>query len=206
METRKSVLEAFNVSRETTAKLDTIVACLSEWSKRYNLVGPRELDLLWPRHMADSLQLVDQLKGVQSIVDLGSGAGFPGLIIAAALEGVERVTMVESVGKKCRFLNAAAEAAKLSARVLNQRIESVDQSSVDAGAVTTRALAPLPKLLELSAPWLENGAIGVFPKGRKWEEELTAARERWIFDVEVEVSRTSAAARILTISEFRGRL
>jgi len=206
IETREDVLRAFSVSRETIERLDTIERVLREWSGRYNLVGPRELTILWPRHIADSLQLLPFLAGATTIVDLGSGAGFPGLVIAAAHGELKRITLIESVGKKARFLSAAAREANLPVEVLNQRIEAVETRKVPAQAVTARALSPLPSLLELSAPWLESGAFGVFPKGQRWEEELTAAREKWTFRSEVEVSRTSPEARILTISEVRGRL
>ncbi|MEO0465401.1 MAG: 16S rRNA (guanine(527)-N(7))-methyltransferase RsmG [Pseudomonadota bacterium] len=204
LEDRDTVVRAFDVSRETLQRLDVIEALLREWVEIHNLVGPRELGVLWPRHMADSLQLCGFLGPAKRIVDLGSGAGFPGLIIAAALPGVEDVTLIESVGKKCQFLQAAVEAADLPATVLQSRIETVDQGAHPADAVTARALAPLPKLLNLASPWLENGAIGVFPKGQKWQEELTAAREQWTFAAEVEASRTSPAARILKLSEVRG--
>lgn len=205
MSDRAAILTAYDVSRETSEKLDIVAGMLSEWSKTRNLVGPRELDVLWSRHIADSLQLCELLSNSKRIVDLGSGAGFPGLIIAAALKGVERVALVESVGKKCQFLVAASEAAGLPVIVLNQRIEDVDVASVPADVVTARALAPLPKLLKFAAPWFKDGAFGVFPKGQKWEEELTAASEQWTFDHKSEVSRTSAAARILIISNLRGR-
>ena len=199
---RRAVIEMFNVSRETSERIDVIVRCLAEWSQTRNLIGPREMDVLWTRHIADSLQLCGLLSGRRRILDLGSGAGFPGLILAAALEGAESVTLVESVGKKAAFLRAASQEAGLPVTVVNQRIELVPYFDTDV--VTARALAPLPKLLDLARPWLEKGAVGVFPKGQKWEEELTAAREKWTFSVETEVSRTSPAARILTVSEVRG--
>lgn len=205
MDDRDAILKAYDVSRETSEKLDIIAGMLAEWSKTRNLVGPRELEILWSRHIADSLQLCELLSGARRVVDLGSGAGFPGLIIAAALDGVRRVTLVESVGKKCEFLEAVSEAAGLPAVVLNQRIEALDVAVVPGDVVTARALAPLPKLLNFAAPWFRNGAFGVFPKGQKWEEELTAASEQWTFDHKSEVSRTSKAARILIISNLRGR-
>lgn len=200
---REQVLSDYNVSRETSRKLDTIVETLLDWSQRLNLVGPKERPRLWSRHIADSLQLCEPLQGARHIVDLGSGAGFPGLVLAAALQDVERVTLVESVGKKCAFLRAAAEAAELPVAVLNERIESVAAFPVDA--VTARALAPLPKLLDLSSKWLESGAIGVFPKGQAANEELTAALQSWTFTHQARSSRTDSSGTILILSEVRHR-
>lgn len=201
--TRDSLAGAFDVSRETLARLDAIIAELDVWRLKVNLIGPREWPMIWHRHVADGLQLVPLLGSARRVVDLGSGAGFPGLVLAAALDGDGHVTMVESVGKKCAFLRAAIQAAGLPARVEQARIESVDAGDVDV--VTARALAPLPKLLELSAKWLETGAFGVFPKGENLDEELTAARQRWTFSAEVIPSRTSPTGRILTVSEVRKR-
>lgn len=200
---REAVIADYNVSRETLERLDAVIAELIDWSERINLIGPKERPRLWSRHVADSLQLAESLSGARQIVDLGSGAGFPGLVLAACLPDVERVTLVESVGKKCAFLRAAADAANLPARVLNSRIEAVEAFPVDA--VTARALAPLPKLLELSAKWLETGAIGVFPKGQAVNEELTAARQRWTFNHQTRSSRTDSSGTILIISEVRPR-
>lgn len=200
--TRDSLPGAFDVSRETLARLDAIIAELDAWRLKVNLIGPREWPTIWHRHVADGLQLMPLLGSARRVVDLGSGAGFPGLVIAAALEG-GHVTMVESVGKKCAFLHAAIQAAGLPARVEQARIESVDVDDIEV--VTARALAPLPKLLELSAKWLESGAFGVFPKGENLDEELTAARQRWTFSAEVIPSRTSPTGQILTVSEVRKR-
>lgn len=200
---RESLATGFDVSRETLDRVDRIVAELDNWRQRVNLIGPREWPVIWHRHVADSLQLLPCLGDARSVLDLGSGAGFPGLIIGAALPEGGHVTLVESVGKKCAFLRAAIQAADLPARVLQARIESVELERVDA--VTARALAPLPKLLELSAKWLESGAIGVFPKGESLQEELTAARQKWTFSTEVRPSRTSSTGQILVVSEVKKR-
>ena len=108
------------------------------------------------------------------------------------------MTMIESVGKKCAFLRAAVQSANLNARVIQARVESVNP--VEAQCVTARAFAPLPKLLDYASPWLEKGAYGVFPKGRRWQEELTSARESWRFACEAIPSKTGDGA-ILKISE-----
>ncbi|MCI4645142.1 MAG: 16S rRNA (guanine(527)-N(7))-methyltransferase RsmG [Hyphomonadaceae bacterium] len=200
---RSAVISAFDVSRETLARLDAILAVLDDWRGRVNLIGPREWPMIWHRHVADSLQLMAHIEGARRVVDLGSGAGFPGLILAAALPEGAHVTLIESVGKKCAFLRAAIEAAELPAKVCQARIESVQLEGIEA--VTARALAPLPKLLELSAKWLESGAIGVFPKGENLEEELTVAKQRWTLATEVTPSRTSPTGRVLVVSEAKRR-
>ncbi len=196
---RRDVLDSFDVSRETVDRIDRIVSVLDEWRLRMNLIGPKEWPLVWSRHVADSLQLVEHLPSTGEMVDFGSGAGFPGLILAGALAPDMRVELVESVGKKCAFLRAAAEAAGLSVTVRQARVETLAPRQVDA--VTARALAPLPRLLDLAAPWLEKGGIALFPKGRTWQEELTQAKQSWTFTCEAIVSRTHSEGAILKISE-----
>lgn len=197
---RDTVLAAFDVSRETAARLDAVIDTLDEWHGRMNLVGSREWPHIWSRHVADSLQLLPLVEGANSILDLGSGAGFPGLILAAALGPSTPVTLVESVGKKCAFLRAASAAADLNVRVLQDRIESLEPFDVDV--VTARALAALPELLNYSEPWTSRGALAIFQKGEIWQEELTQARQRWTFAHEVIPSRTSASGRILKLTEI----
>ena len=187
-----------NVSRETRERLELIVAELDAWRTKINLIGPSEFAQVWRRHVWDSWQLFDHIPS-GSIVDLGSGSGFPALVLAAGFASEEsHMTMIESVGKKCAFLRAAVESANLSARVIQGRVEAVN--SVEARCVTARAFAPLPKLLDYAAPWLEKGAYGVFPKGRRWQEELTSAQESWRFACEAIPSKTGDGA-ILKISE-----
>ncbi|MEL6752576.1 MAG: 16S rRNA (guanine(527)-N(7))-methyltransferase RsmG [Pseudomonadota bacterium] len=201
LDTREDVLAAFDVSRETTERLDAILETLDDWRTRVNLIGPREWPVIWSRHVADSLQLADLVGAPLDLVDLGSGAGFPGLVLAAALGDNTKVTLIESVGKKCAFLRAASETAGLNVQVTQSRIEAAPVSPAEI--VTARALSALPKLLEYAAPWTENGAICVFPKGESAEEELTLARRAWSFHVESVPSRTSPTGRILKLSEVR---
>lgn len=188
-----------NVSRETLGRIEIIIAQLDEWRGKMNLIGPSEFGQVWRRHVLDSWQLHDHIPSDARTVDLGSGSGFPALILAAGFAHQDaRMTMIESVGKKCAFLRAAAEAASLQANVIQGRVEAVNP--VQSQCVTARALAPLPKLLDYAAPWLENGAYGVFQKGRRWQEELTAALESWKFSYEAIPSVTGDGA-ILKISE-----
>ncbi|MEL7031863.1 MAG: 16S rRNA (guanine(527)-N(7))-methyltransferase RsmG [Pseudomonadota bacterium] len=187
-----------NVSRETLERLEIIVAELDQWRSKINLIGPSEFDQVWRRHVWDSWQLFDHVPE-GPIVDLGSGSGFPALVLAAGFASKEsHMTLIESVGKKCAFLRAAIDSAELNARVIQGRVEAVNP--VEAHCVTARAFAPLPKLLDYAEPWLEKGAYGVFPKGRRWQEELTSAQESWRFAYEAIPSKTGDGA-ILKISE-----
>lgn len=196
----KDILAKTNVSRETLTSIEKIVDELDGWRKKINLIGPSEFDQVWRRHVLDSAQLIPLMPRSGRIVDLGSGSGFPALIIAAATQHDEaEIVMIETVGKKCAFLRAAIQAADLPAKVRQGRVENVNDLSTEC--VTARAFAPLPKLLEYAEKWLSNGAYGIFPKGRRWEEELTQAKESWRFTYEVIPSVSGGDGVILKISE-----
>ena len=189
-----------NVSRETLEKLDLVIEALDEWRTRANLIGRNEWPSIWTRHVWDSLQICDRIDDNARVVDLGSGAGFPGLMTACA-KPEAHVTMIESVGKKCAFLRHAIDVAGLSATVIQERVESVGMFSVDI--VTARAFAPLPKLLEYASPWLESGARGIFHKGQNWHEELTKAQQMWNFAYEAIPSRVGGSGILLEVTEFK---
>jgi 16S rRNA (guanine527-N7)-methyltransferase len=198
---RAAFLAANDVSRETLDRLDRVIDTLDDWRTRSNLIGPREWPVIWTRHVADCFQILDLIPEDAKVVDLGSGAGFPSLIIAAA-RPMGHVTMIESVGKKCAFLRAAIEAAGLNATVRQERVESAEPMPADF--VTARAFAPLPKLLDYAAPWLKRGASGLFFKGERWKEELTDASQTWNFAHEAIPSRVGGSGTILIIRELRG--
>lgn len=194
---------AARVSRETLDRLDLLAELLTHWQKTINLVGPASLPELWTRHIDDSLQLLDHVPPTPlTWTDLGSGGGFPGLVVAAVL--AERdgalVHLVESDTRKAAFLREAARRAGLPVRVHPQRIEqAAPQLAAGCDVVSARALAPLPKLLDLSAPFLAAGALGLFPKGKDAQSELTAARKGWTLDAELRPSRSDPEARILLV-------
>lgn len=190
-----------DVSRETFERLDVIVACLDDWRARMNLIGPSERAHLWRRHIWDSLQLLPHLGSARRVIDLGSGGGFPALPLAAALTGKagHHVTMVESVGKKCDFLRDAVARAGLDATVVQGRVETVGH--IEADLVTARAFAPLPRLLDLARPWLSKGAIGLFHKGERWNEELTLAAAQWTFVSQAIPGRSGGTGVLLRLSE-----
>ena len=167
------------VSQETIDRLETYRRLLVEWSERMNLVGPKELELFWSRHALDSAQLLKFAPEAKSWVDLGSGAGFPALVVASFLAGQPdaSVHLVESIGKKAKFLMAVAEEAGLPATVFNLRIEDFGRGKDRYDVVTARALAPLPRLIPYAKPILDRGAIGLFHKGADLEAELAAAKD-----------------------------
>jgi 16S rRNA (guanine527-N7)-methyltransferase len=189
------------VSRETIARLGAFAALLLKWQQRTNLVAPSTLRHLWTRHIADSLQLLALAPDARTWVDLGSGGGFPGIVIACALpERSGKVHLVESNAKKSAFLREAARVLAVPALVHGARIEDFTGSfdeSVDV--VTARALAPLDEVLAYAAPLLKSGAQGLFLKGRDVEAELTEAAKYWILDAGLVPSKTSAHGRIVVV-------
>jgi 16S rRNA (guanine527-N7)-methyltransferase len=167
------------VPRETIARLEVHRRLLAEWSGRMNLVGPCELEFFWSRHVLDSAQLLKLAPRAKRWLDLGAGAGFPGLVVAAFLaEQPDTVVhLVESTGKKCAFLAEVIQQAGLPARVFNQRIEDFEAGPGQYDIVTARALAPLPRLIAYAKPILDRGAIGLFHKGADFDAELAAAKD-----------------------------
>lgn len=191
----------FGVSRETEARLQDYAALLLRWNSRINLVAESTLDAVWQRHILDSLQLLPLLPSTPgSLTDIGSGAGFPGLVLAAA-SGRE-THLVESDKRKCAFLLEAARTLGLSrAHIHPQRIEAA--TPPPAAILTARALAPLSVLLGHAAKLLAPGGVAIFPKGRMAEDELTAAAPHWTMRVERFPSCTDPAATLLRLSEIR---
>ncbi len=189
-----------DVSRETSEKLTIFVDLLLKWSATINLVSRADLAHLWPRHVTDSLQLLPLLPtSPQTLVDLGSGGGFPGLVLAIATDW--RVELVEADRRKAAFLREAVRATGARAIVHAQRIE--DSDIPPAAVVTARALAPLPQLIALAAPKLLPDGICLFMKGRNVENELTNARKEWHMVVRHATSRTDPLAAILRITDIR---
>lgn len=202
---RERVAETFHVSRETLSRLDTLVTELARWQTIKNLVGPATLQEVWTRHIADSLQLLALAPNARTWLDLGSGAGFPGLVLAIAGSGTE-VHLVESNSRKCAFIRQVARLTGAPARVHEARLEAVVpdfQGRVDV--VSARALAALPQLLAWTQPLLTTGTTGLFPKGREALAELTEARKSWTFQEEMIPSRTDSEARILRITQLESR-
>jgi 16S rRNA (guanine527-N7)-methyltransferase len=187
------------VSRETEARLDRFVALLLQWQQHTNLIAPSTEPTIWTRHIADSLQLLDLAPHAKIWVDLGSGAGFPGLVVACALAdtpGVQ-IHLVESIGKKATFLREAARVCDAPAIVHAERIADFVKHGPHIDVVTARALAPLNKLLREASPLLKTGATGLFPKGQDVAAELTEAAKCWKIQMTLVPSRTDPKAKIV---------
>lgn len=188
------------VSRETTDRLRQFTDLLLRWNRTINLISRKDESSVWERHVLDALQLVPLMPpGVTRAVDLGSGAGFPGLVLAIASEA--HFHLIESDQRKSAFLREAARLTGASATVHAARIETVHLPPV--ALVTARALAPLVDLIGLAQPFLAENGMLLAPKGSNVEAELTAARPQWHMRVERAPSTTNPAATILQITEVR---
>jgi 16S rRNA (guanine527-N7)-methyltransferase len=197
-----------DVSRETFERLEGFEQHFRQWNAKINLAAPSAAQDLWDRHILDSAQLASLRPLTGTWVDIGSGGGFPGVILAILIrERVEtKLFLVESVGKKSAFLRSALRNADTTATVLNQRIEDATPSIPVADVVTARALAPLSSLLGLAEPWLGKGATGLFHKGREFRQEVAVARDVWAFDLLEHPSKVDANSVILEISNVSPRL
>ena len=201
-EDRDHALALIPVSRETLDRLDRYVALLLDWQRRVNLIAPSTEPMLWTRHVADSLQLLALAPDARIWVDVGSGAGFPGVPIACALAETAGacVHLVESSTKKAAFLREALQATGAPGVVHPMRIaDFVESPPAKVDVVTARAVAPLPKLLTEAYPLLKSGAAGLFPKGQGVDAELTEAAKYWRLQVTLVPSRTDPNARIVIV-------
>jgi 16S rRNA (guanine527-N7)-methyltransferase len=205
---RARAQELVAVSRETLARLDRLVELLLQWQQTRNLIAASTIPTIWTRHIADSLQLLGLAPAAKIWVDLGSGGGFPGLVLACALaeKPGSKIHLVESTAKKCAFLQAVADALGLPAEIHCERAEAfIPAFPRKPDVVTARALAPLPKLLELAFPLLEKGALGLFLKGQDVGSELTEAAKYWNIRYRLAPSRTDARGRIVVVERLESR-
>jgi 16S rRNA (guanine527-N7)-methyltransferase len=206
---RLAALRLTPVSRETEARLDRFVALLLVWQARINLIAPSTIPHIWTRHIADSLQLLALAPQARCWVDLGSGAGFPGLVLACELADRPGaiVHLIESNARKAAFLREVIRVLRIPAIVHCKRIEDFTVSeSVRPDVVTSRALAPLPRLLGLVQPLLRKGAVALVLKGQDVEAELTEATICWNICADIVPSKTSPEGCILIVraAEPRG--
>ena len=193
------------VSRETLGRLETMVETLLRWQKAINLVGRATLDDVWTRHILDSAQLAPMIpKEAKSLVDLGSGAGFPGLVLAALRPELE-VTLIEADARKSAYLGEAARKMGLprQPRIVISRIEAAPPAKADV--VTARALAPLGQLLAWADRHRGSPAICLFHKGKGWQAELTEATQDWDIECTPQTSETDSDAVILRIGSYRAK-
>ena len=191
-----------DVSRETFDALQAYEALVLRWTPAINLVSKNTVADLWSRHIADSAQVFAAVptESVRSWVDLGSGGGFPGLVVAILARELQpglQVTLVESDLRKATFLRQAAQSLKLSVVVHSARIETLALQEADV--LSARALAPLSDLLRYAERHLRAGGVAVFPKGARFASELEDARKLWTFDVDTQPSLSDSEAALLVI-------
>ena len=202
----KNFIDTYSVSRETYQKLEQLVALLNEWQAKFNLVSNNSLPDVWQRHIADSAQLFKYLNNqVDSVYDVGSGAGFPALVLAVmAQEQYPRLkfTLIESIGKKTLYLNEVKTVLNLSnVTVLNKRTEDILLPPADV--ITARAVASLDKLLGYVFKFTNRQTKLIFPKGKSYREELETAAKLWNFKLEVCKNETSADGVVLLLENLR---
>ncbi|HEX4104828.1 MAG TPA: 16S rRNA (guanine(527)-N(7))-methyltransferase RsmG [Rhizomicrobium sp.] len=191
------------VSRETLARLKVYAGMLIEWNSRHNLVSSRSLEDLWRRHFWDSAQLTPLVPAdARTLADLGSGAGFPGLVLAEMLRDRVAVTLFEATTKKCDFLKAAAARMQLPVAIQNIRMEEATPQAFDV--VTARACAPLPKLLPYAQHFVGPNSVCLFLKGQNVGAELTETHKSWKMKVRQIPSLTDPSGVILELRELAG--
>lgn len=211
-EARSLLKSRFNVSRETMARLDRFAHVLEKWNSRLNLVSEDSLGELWDRHILDSAQVLAPVRSRRGLrwADLGSGAGFPGLVVAMIgpdLISDLSVTLFESSSRKCAFLANVSRETSTPVRIVNTRVREIKAGEVDPDArefdvVSARAVAELSELLRLASGMLAHDGVCLFPKGRGCDREISVARRHWRFSLSRWPSLTDPDARILEIGDI----
>lgn len=188
------------VSRETTERLKELQALVTKWNPAVNLIGKSTLGSLWDRHIVDSAQIYGLGMPTGRWIDLGSGGGFPGLVIACLAAGKSdplSVILVESDQRKAAFLRTASAQLGLSTTVISERAERIPP--LNAQTISARALAALPTLLGYAERHVATAGRCLFPKGSSWKEEVELARHEWHFDLKAYPSRTDPLGAILVV-------
>ena len=195
---------SLDVSRETNDLLSRYVDLVAKWNPKINLVSKLSLDEVWERHINDSVQLFPLANRTGNWLDLGSGGGFPGIVVAIMDQHLNNrfsVTLVESDTRKCAFLRTAVRELDLSVEVVNERIENIGPQK--ASVISARALTDLRGLIAFSQPHLQPDGICLFPKGQSWYEEVETARKDWKFDYEAVASATDPDAAIIKMEHIQ---
>ncbi len=203
--TDREIIGGVDVSRETADRLRRFAALVAKWTPRINLIASSSVAEIWDRHIVDSVQILPLApENPRHWVDIGSGGGFPGVVIAALLAERApdaRVTMIESDQRKATFLRTALRELGLQGAVIAARIEQAPPQGGDV--VSARALSALSDLIGLALPHLAEGGVAIFPKGRRAHEEITEARVRWDFNLTQTPSITDPTASILRLERIR---
>ncbi len=200
-------MELKNVSRETSEKLRAFEDLVKKWTKRINLVSTSSHSGLWERHILDSAQIFASSDDPTRWADLGSGGGFPGVVVAILAETSNQnfqMTLVESDKRKSAFLMTAARELDLSFQVIPKRIEEIPPMDVDT--LSARALAPLADLLGFASLHMHPQGTAIFPKGKNWQQEADDAKQSWSFDLDVIESQTEQSAAILKVRNIRSSM
>ena len=196
---KEDFIKATNVSRETLEKLCIYENTLRKWQSKINLISSKTLNDIWFRHFYDSAQIFSYLpKDTKNLIDMGSGAGFPALVLA--IMGVKDVHLFESDSRKCAFLRQTAIACDIKVTIYNKRIELIEPFFVDV--ITARALSSLSQLLEYAKPFVNDKTLCIFQKGKLYKEELTKANYVWHINSEEIISLTDNDGRLILIKEY----
>uniref|UniRef100_UPI0040479CE6 16S rRNA (guanine(527)-N(7))-methyltransferase RsmG n=1 Tax=Yoonia sp. TaxID=2212373 RepID=UPI0040479CE6 len=197
-------LAGTNVSRETITRLTAFAALTTKWTPHINLVARSTLDDLWTRHIVDSAQIFQYAPaGAARWVDVGSGGGFPGIVVAAIAADLRpemQFTLIESDQRKATFLRTAARELQLDIEVIADRVELVAPQNADI--ISARALSSLHDLFPLILRHLSPDAISILPKGKSYAEEISLARQNWRFELDAHPSMTEPDARILVVKDI----
>lgn len=193
----------YKVSRETFERLEAYYSLLVKWQKSINLVGPETLADAWSRHFLDSLQLMNNIDdAAKIIVDIGSGAGFPGMVLAIC--GATNVHLIESDGKKVTFLSEVARVTNTKLTIHHSRVENI--KGVSPGVIVSRACDSLKKLLSLSSNFVSRENFCLFHKGKNYSNEINEAKLHWMFDIDVIPSITNKEGVVLKLTHISERM
>lgn len=198
-------IEKIDVSRETYTDLETFQSMVLEWNNKFNLISKSSAEDIWNRHILDSLQLLKFINDkAEKLYDFGSGAGFPGMVLAIAIKNIFpnlKVSLMESIRKKTTFLNEVKTKLNLDVDIYNERVENLKLPKADI--ITSRAMASLEKLLNYAYPFCKKETELLFLKGKTWEDEIKTALIKWKFDYEAFESITDKDGKILFIKNIR---
>lgn len=200
----KNTVVENSVSRETLERLKAYEASLHEWQKKFNLVSNASLEDAWNRHFLDSMQLFNFIpKTARNLCDFGSGAGFPGMVLAIMAKEKTpylKVSLIESIKKKTLYLNEVNKITEANAVIINDRIENIPPQSFDV--ITSRAMASLKDLLNYTKKFFGKNTVCIFPKGKSYAEEIAEAEKFWKFDCKIVPSEMSSEGVILIITNL----
>lgn len=202
--TKEAFADRFNVSRETLSKFEQYHELLLMWGKKINLIGKTTIDDFWNRHILDSAQILEYIKpSDNSIIDLGSGAGFPGLVVAKLISETNTnalVTLVDSSVKRCAFLREAARVLDVKVNVENKKVEEIESSHYDI--LTARAFTALDNLLNYSSSFAQINTRMLFLKGSEVDKEIKDAQKNWLFDYTIHPSISDDRGCVIEISNL----